>query len=60
MKLIEYFLVYARICSPTSYLTLPKPYTEQNGELVCTALSDDHKPDRPDERKRIEEVECVL
>lgn len=29
--------------------------TEQNGELVCTALSDDHKPDRPDERKRIEE-----
>jgi len=29
--------------------------TERNGELICTPLSDDHKPDRPDERKRIEE-----
>ena len=29
--------------------------TERDGELICTPLSDDHKPDRPDERKRIEE-----
>lgn len=29
--------------------------TERDGQLVCTPLSDDQKPDRPDERKRIEQ-----
>lgn len=29
--------------------------TERDGKLVCTALSDDQKPDRPDERQRIEQ-----
>jgi len=28
--------------------------TERDGQLVCTPLSDDQKPDRPDERQRIE------
>ena len=31
-------------------------HTERDGQLVCTPLSDDQKPDRPDERKRIEQV----
>lgn len=29
--------------------------TESNGALLCTPLSDDQKPDRPDERQRIEQ-----
>ena len=28
--------------------------TERHGQLICTPLSDDQKPDRPDERERIE------